>query len=152
MVLVLTSMGCRTKQKPSDQGGNVVKFANSMVNFTPFKDNPVFEGTGSETWDKHIRERGFILVDDGMYKMWYTGYTNDSEPKYLGYATSEDGINWSRYSDEPIFSEKWTEDMFVFKDGGVYYMYAEGTHDIAHLLTSADGVSWQEHGDLVIMD
>ena len=152
LVLILTSIGCRTKQKPSGHGEDGVKFARSMVVFTPFNANPVFQGTGTDTWDKRIRERGFILAEDGIYKMWYTGYTEDSEPKYLGYATSDDGINWSRYSDEPIFNEKWTEDMFVFKDGGVYYMYAEGTHDIAHLLTSTDGVSWQEQGDLVIMD
>jgi sucrose-6-phosphate hydrolase SacC (GH32 family) len=152
LVLVLTMVNCRTKQKPSGQGEDAVKFAASMVKFTPFRGNPVFQGTGTNTWDKHIRERGFILVDEGIYKMWYTGYTEDSEPKYLGYATSEDGINWSRYSDEPIFSEKWTEDMFVFKYGGMYYMYAEGTHDIAHLLTSTNGISWQEQGDLLILD
>ena len=123
-----------------------------MVNFTPIENNPVFKGTGEDTWDKKIRERGYILIEDGIYKMWYTGYTEDAEPKYLGYATSEDGINWNRNSDGPIFDERWTEDMFVFKDGGMYYMYAEGTHDIAHLLTSVDGISWQDQGDLVILD
>lgn len=152
LVLILTSIGCRTKQKPSGQSEDGVKFEASMVNFTPYNANPVFQGTGTDTWDKQIRERGYILVEDGIYKMWYTGYTEDSEPKYLGYATSRDGINWIRYSDGPVFSEKWTEDMFVLKDAGKYYMYAEGMHDIAHLLTSTDGISWQEQGDLVILD
>jgi sucrose-6-phosphate hydrolase SacC (GH32 family) len=151
-ILMLTSPGCRTKQKPSGQSTGNEKFAGSMVKFTPYKANPVFQGTGKDTWDKHIRERGYILVEDGIYKMWYTGYTEDSEPKYLGYATSDDGIHWTRYSDKPIFSEKWTEDMFVIKEGGTYYMYAEGKHDIAHLLTSGDGINWQEQGDLVILD
>ncbi len=152
VALMITSIGCRTKQKPSGQGADGVKFASSMVDFTPYEANPVFQGSGTETWDKLIRERGYILIEDGVYKMWYTGYTEDSETKYLGYATSDDGINWSRYSDGPIFSEKWTEDMFIIKDGGMYYMYAEGTHDIAHLLTSSDGVHWVEQGDLVILD
>jgi sucrose-6-phosphate hydrolase SacC (GH32 family) len=152
LVMVLSMADCKTKQKPSGQGEDGVKFDRSMVEFTPYKANPVFQGTGTDTWDKQIRERGFILKEGGEYKMWYTGYTEDSEPMYLGYATSDDGINWSRYSDEPIFNGKWTEDMFVFKDGGKYYMYAEGTHDIAHLLTSADGVNWEEQGDLVILE
>ena len=152
LVLVLSMADCKTKQKPSGQGEEGVKFASSMVDFTSYKANPVFQGTGTETWDKHIRERGFILKEDGGYKMWYTGYTEDTEPKYLGYATSDDGINWKRYTDNPVFSEKWTEDMFVFMDGGKYFMYAEGTHDIAHLLTSADGVNWEEQGDLVILE
>ena len=152
LILMLTVFGCRTKQKSSDQSADDVKFASAMVRFTPYKDNPVFQGTGTNTWDRHIRERGYILVEDDVFKMWYTGYTEDAEPKYLGYATSDDGINWSRYSDEPIFNERWTEDMFVFKEEGMYYMYAEGTHDIAHLLTSTDGINWNDHGDLVIMD
>ncbi len=149
---MITSTGCRTKQKPSGQGTDGVKFAGSMVDFAPYEANPVFQGTDAETWDKQIRERGYILVEDGVYKMWYTGYTEDSETKYLGYATSDDGINWSRYSGNPVFSEKWTEDMFVIKDEGIYHMYAEGTHDIAHLLISTDGVNWEEQGDLVILD
>jgi sucrose-6-phosphate hydrolase SacC (GH32 family) len=152
LVLVLSMADCKTKQKPSGRTEDGVKFAPSMVEFTPYKANPVFQGTGTDTWDKKIRERGFILKEDGEYKMWYTGYAQDSEPKYLGYATSDDGIHWSRYSDEPVFKGKWTEDMFVFKDGGKYYMYAEGENDVAHLLTSADGISWQEQGDLVILE
>ena len=152
LFVVFTMANCKTKQKPSGQNEDGVKFAASMVEFTPYEANPVFQGTGTDTWDKYIRERGFILKEGEEYKMWYTGYTADSEPKFLGYATSEDGISWTRYSDEPIFNERWTEDMFVFKDGGKYYMYAEGTFDIAHLLISDDGVNWEDLGDLVILD
>ncbi len=125
-------------------------FDREMVEFRPYENNPVFNGSDSGNWDEHIRERGFILVEDGKYKLWYTGYKDD-DTKYLGYATSDDGIKWNRYSDKPVFSEKWTEDMFVMKIEGVYYMYAEGLNDVAHLLTSADGISWQEQGDLIII-
>lgn len=125
-------------------------FAKEMVEFGPYEYNPVFTGSDSVKWDEHIRERGFILVEDGKYKLWYTGYKDD-DTKYLGYATSDDGIKWNRYSDKPVFSEKWTEDMFVMKNEGVYYMYAEGLNDVAHLLTSADGISWREQGNLIII-
>ena len=84
--------------------------------------------------------------------MWYTGYSGgDNDPKSLGYATSKDGISWTRYEKNPIFSQKWTEDMFVMRNGGKYYMYAEGKNDIAHLLTSDNGIDWKEQGDLVIL-
>jgi sucrose-6-phosphate hydrolase SacC (GH32 family) len=126
-------------------------FPAEMVEFTVYPDNPVFAGTGTDTWDKKIRERGFILYEDGLYKMWYTGYNPEiAEEKFLGYATSADGVNWARYSDKPIFNEKWTEDVFVLKHERFYYMYAEGANDIAHLLTSTDGINWQEQGDLTI--
>jgi hypothetical protein len=83
--------------------------------------------------------------------MWYTGYNSEkSDTKYLGYATSKDGINWKRYPQNPVYNKKWTEDMFVIKDKGQYYMYAEGKNDIAHLLTSHDGIHWNEEGDLTI--
>ncbi|MCK5371581.1 MAG: glycosylase, partial [Cyclobacteriaceae bacterium] len=67
-----------------------------------------------------------------------------------GYATSEDGINWQRYADNPIFDEYWTEDVHVVKHGGNYFMVAEGINDIAHLLSSSDGIHWQRLGDLDI--
>ncbi|MEQ8552094.1 MAG: glycosylase [Cyclobacteriaceae bacterium] len=145
--------GC--KNAPSEhkeKAEEPIVFAESMVKFSPIPSNPVFQGTGTDTWDRQIRERGYILNDEGSYKMWYTGYNdNISETKYLGYATSKDGINWERYSDKPIYSDRWTEDMQVIKYGNLYYMVAEGLNDIAHLLTSKDGAQWDEQGDLIIL-
>ena len=140
--------GC--KQNPA-KVPDQVEFSKEMVEFVPYEHNPLFTGTDSGTWDKNIRERGFILNEDGVYKMWYTGYTGkENDPYKLGYATSEDGIKWTRYSANPIFNEKWTEDMFVIKHQGKYYMYAEGFNDVAHLMTSDDGIKWEEQGDLTI--
>lgn len=139
-----------SERTPTDEiSGNSFPFG--LVNFTPYKGNPVFTGTGQDTWDKKIRERGYILYDEGQYKMWYTGFNYDrSKQMMLGYATSPDGIHWTRYSDEPIYKDRWTEDMHVSKIDGTYYMYAEGTNDIAHLLTSPDGIHWEDQGDLII--
>lgn len=140
--------------QPKDSASNNSRdeeFAPELVQFTPYKSNPVFKATGTNTWDQHIRERGYILYEDSIYKMWYTGYNgSDTVIKYLGYATSKDGINWQRYAKNPIFSGKWTEDMCVVKNEGKYYMYAEGRNDVAHLLESKDGIDWQEQGDLAI--
>jgi beta-1,2-mannobiose phosphorylase / 1,2-beta-oligomannan phosphorylase len=151
LLLLLSVLSCKNRQKPNADKINNEEFPSEIVNFVPYTSNPVFDGTGKDTWDKQIRERGFILFEDGIYKLWYTGYNGpESVTKYLGYATSKDGINWTRYSEKPIFSEKWTEDMFVTKYEGVYYMYAEGKDDVAHLLISNDGINWNEQGDLVI--
>lgn len=126
-------------------------FPKEVVAFAPYSDRSLFSGTDTSTWDKHIRERGFILYDDGIYKMWYTGYNpGRSALKFLGYATSDDGIRWERYSETPIYSERWTEDVFVLKDQGLYYLFAEGKNDAAHLLTSTDGIHWESRGDLTI--
>jgi beta-1,2-mannobiose phosphorylase / 1,2-beta-oligomannan phosphorylase len=145
LLLIITS-GCQAPKEFSEE------FPVEMVSFEPYENNPVFSGTGTGTWDNQIRERGYILHEAGMFRMWYSGYNGgESDPKYLGYATSPDGINWTRYSDKPIFDSKWTEDMFVLKHQGTYYMFAEGPNDISHLMTSDDGINWQEQGDLIII-
>ena len=141
------------KQKTSKEIKTVAdaEFPKELVEFRPYEHNPLFSGTGTETWDKVIRERGFIIAEEDIFKMWYTGYTGkENDSKILGYATSDDGISWTRHPGNPIFKEKWTEDMFVLKHEGKYYMYAEGVDDVAHLLTSDNGIKWEEQGDLTI--
>jgi len=147
LAAVLVSACTSKTNQTKDEG-----FSPEMIRFEPYPGNPVFSGTGTDTWDQKIRERGFILYEDGLYKMWYTGYNSElARQKFLGYATSTDGIHWKRYSDRPVFSQKWTEDMFVFRHEGIYHMYAEGEGDVAHLLTSPDGIRWEEQGDLTIL-
>ena len=126
-----------------------VDFPSEMIAFTSYEHNPVFAGTGRDTWDKNIRERGYSLYEDGLYRLWYTGYNDDlSDNRFLGYAFSNDGLNWTRYSGNPLITDEWVEDMQVVKQDGMYYMFAEGRNDIAHLLTSEDGIHWQNVGDL----
>jgi hypothetical protein len=138
---------------PGGVAGQVAQPAKSpwaLVAWTPIPDNPVFSGTGRDTWDRKIRERGYILVgDDGTYHLWYTGYDSDRPTTMsLGHATSRDGLRWARDPANPIFKESWVEDMCVLKQDGTYAMFAEGRNDIAHLLTSPDGLKWTERGSL----
>ena len=123
-----------------------------LISWVPYENNPVFGGTGGDTWDRNIRERGYIIKEGDGYHMWYTGYRGNSTDsvKALGYATSDDGIEWKRFSGNPIFNKSWVEDMMVVKHDGLYYMFAEGRNDIAHLLTSTDKVNWTDHGSLLI--
>jgi sucrose-6-phosphate hydrolase SacC (GH32 family) len=91
------------------------------------------------------------MRDGSDWKLWYTGYdSRKSETKSLGYATSRDGLRFTRSPRNPIFDGVWTEDVFVVRQAGRYFMFAEGKGDIAHLLTSDDGISWKEEGPLDI--
>lgn len=126
-------------------------FPQPLVAFTPASDRPVFEGAGPGHWDEHIRERGWILYEDNAYHLWYTGYRSGrNEIKKLGYATSRDGMHWERHPDNPIYDQKWTEDMMVLKVADTYYMFAEGDGDRARLLTSTDRIHWKDCGTLDI--
>lgn len=136
----------KTKEKATAED-----FPPEIVDFIPYQGNPLFAGTSKNTWDCKIRERGYILREGNTYHMWYTGYNDDrSDTKYLGYASSPDGLEWTRHPSNPIFDRSWVEDMFVVKHGGLYYMFAEGRNDIAHMMTSTDRVHWQDHGKLDI--
>lgn len=129
-----------------------LEFPPALVDFVPYQGNPVFAATkASDAWDCKIRERGFILKEADGYCLWYTGYNPArSDMKFLGYATSADGIHWTRYPGNPIFTQTWTEDMQVVKHGNTYFMVAEGRNDIAHMLTSPNRIHWQEQGNLDI--
>lgn len=124
-------------------------FPRSITTWAPLPANPVFEGAGGDAWDARIRERGWVLIEDGVYHLWYTGYNEERSPlRMLGHATSRDGLHWERDPRNPIYDSSWVEDMCVVRDGGTYLMFAEGKGDIAHLLTSTDRVQWTEQGPL----
>ncbi len=125
------------------------RFPRELVDFVPEPKKPVFTGAGLGHWDVRIRERGWILREGNLYRMWYTGFERDSSPLLkLGYATSTDGIHWTRYAKNPIYDEHWVEDMMVVRHKGTYYMFAEGKGDQAQLLTSQDGIKWKRVGQL----
>lgn len=149
LVLLVSTLfiGWISSEKPVPN----VEFPSEIIHFKPYKSNPVFAGTSSNTWDNKIRERGFILREGKDWFMWYTGYeAGKDKTKFLGYATSTDGFTWKRYENNPIHKTDWVEDMSVWKSGKTYYMFAEGKEDIAHLLTSTDRIHWQEQGPIVI--
>ena len=50
-------------------------------------------------WEDDLN-RNCVLKIDGVYKMWYTGQARGHS--YIGYAESNDGINFERKCDEPI--------------------------------------------------
>jgi hypothetical protein len=134
-----------------DAAETAADFPDELLNWSPHPANPIFAGTAGDTWDRKIRERGFILREGDRWHLWYTGYGQE-EPGHhlLGYATSDDGIRWKRHPGNPVYDASWVEDMCVVKRGDTYWMFAEGLHDVAHMLTSKDGLQWKEQGPLDI--
>lgn len=126
------------------------KFPPELVDWEPRFEEPVFEARGPGHWDVKIRERGWILRENGTYHLWFTGYDGTRDGiKLPGYATSPDGIHWTRSRMNPLRRDHWIEDMMVVKCGGTYYMFAEGA-DSNHsvMLTSRDRVNWKWKGTL----
>jgi beta-1,2-mannobiose phosphorylase / 1,2-beta-oligomannan phosphorylase len=127
------------------------EFPPELVDFVPSPKNPVFTAAGAGHWDVKIRERGWILKEGDTYHLWYTGYDGTRDGiRQLGYATSPDGLSWTRFADNPLCRGQWIEDMMVVKRGDTYYMFAEGLNDHAQWLTSRDRVHWNREGTLDI--
>ena len=115
-------------------------FPAELTSFVPDKRNPIFTAGGEGHWDVKIRERGWILREGEQWKMWYTGYDGTrAGKKMLGYATSTDGIAWTRSPKNPIYSEHWVEDM-SFPTTTV--LYVRRRKEDAQLPTSRD-VEWK---------
>ncbi len=139
-----------TATAPINKTPPAAEFPLELVNWAPRPGNPVFTTAGPGQWDEKIRERGWILREGDTYRLWYTGYDGKREDiKLLGYATSPDGIHWTRSPKNPLVRNHWVEDMMVVHAGDTYYMFAEGEHDNhAEMLTSLDGIDWKWEGEL----
>ena len=147
----MTTAGCMFFLLVGSIGAEPVgeKFPPELVRFVAYDKNPVFTAEPAK-WDSKIRERGWILREDGIWKMWYTGYAKDEETHKLGYATSLDGIHWTRHPRNPLYKDHWVEDMMIVKHDGKYIMFAEGLNDRAHMLVSKNGLDWERLGLLDI--
>jgi beta-1,2-mannobiose phosphorylase / 1,2-beta-oligomannan phosphorylase len=137
-----------TVKKPS--ATLAAEFPSELVDWSPRPGNPVFRAAGPGHWDAKIRERGWILHEADTYRLWFTGYDGQREGiKQLGYATSPDGLHWTRSPQNPLVPDHWVEDMTVVHRGELYYMFAEGRDENhAEMLTSKNGVDWKWEGPL----
>jgi predicted GH43/DUF377 family glycosyl hydrolase len=135
-----------------------IGFAYSSDGITWTK-HPTAVMTPSATgWDSLSVGECSVIKEGSSYKMWYTGHKNASRtPSYIGYATSPDGITWTKYSGNPVLSpgSGWesarVEFPSVIKVTGGYWMFYTGelSHGIARTgrAFSTDGINWQR--DLV---
>ena len=62
--------------------------------------NPVLDVGGPGTWDEHWVDIYSVNFNGSCYEMWYDGF--DKINTQVGYATSVDGINWIKSSDNPV--------------------------------------------------
>jgi fibronectin type 3 domain-containing protein len=110
---------------------------------------PVFAGGGPGAWDEIVREKVWVLQEEsGQYRMWYVGHTSAGQTtSKVGYATSPDGITWTRHPGNPVINRTVKDqDICVLRRAdGVLNMYVEVNDDWIDLFTSNDGIAWTPH-------
>jgi predicted GH43/DUF377 family glycosyl hydrolase len=122
-------------------------FPPELTSFVPLTEKPLFAGAPGQ-WDAFIRERGWIVIEKGVWKLYYTGYDSPDGIRRLGLATSPDGQTWTRHPNNPLVKNEWIEDMMIVQDGEVSHLFAEGKDDQAHWFSSHDGLVWKRRGPL----
>lgn len=54
-------------------------------------------------WEENSVMCPCVMLENGKYRLWYAA-GNNIEPNAIAYAESDDGINWKRWSNDPIFT------------------------------------------------
>ena len=133
------------------------------IAWTKYDGHPVLDVGTAGTWDEKQVTTPHVIKDETTYKMWYTGMDNDGNYG-LGYATSPDGIAWTKYNGNPVLtpgaSGAWDHygvlDPCVLKDGSTYRMWyfgkPEPSVDYIGYATSSDGIDWTKDANNPVLE
>lgn len=128
------------------------------ITWTRYGTDPVLRyGTG---WESNGISAPSVYHDvgAGLWKMWYAGKVWNGVYN-IGYATSPDGITWTKYAGNPVLRPSATggDDTSVVSPhvlyrAGVYHMWYAGRGDNNQIFyaTSPDGITWTKHGEPVL--
>ncbi len=120
-------------------------------------DKPVL--SPDQPWEKGAVMCPHVLYDEKakQYRMWYSG-GEQYEPDAIGYASSADGLKWTKHEKNPVFrpdpKSAWEKDRVtacqVVRQGEWHVMFYIGFADKDHaqigLARSKDGVTgWERH-------
>ena len=125
------------------------------ISWTKYSENPVLDLGQNGSWDDYHITHPTAIYNGTNYEMWYTGY--DGNNYRIGYAYSSDGINWTKYSGNPVINlgttGAWDETSVstpsVIYNGLTYEMWYAGSNNssISQIgyATSTDGINWTKH-------
>lgn len=132
-------------------GGAGIGYATSSDgrNWTKFSNNPVLvQGSAGSFDDLQVAEPRVLNLGARGYRMYYTGQNNSTKLKSFAMATSQDGINWTKYSNKPLL----TPDRFggwggaIILNNGIFNLWHATEDDVSGLKYkwSTDGITWTD--------
>ena len=128
------------------------------INWSSNYDKPVIVAGNPGNWDDYSVCIGDIIYENGQYKMYYNGFQDQYEKWCIGFALSDDGINWEKNT-TPILTPSDKEFQIIassiIKVENKYYMYYS-TRNYPYysicLAISQDGLNWQKYGQNPILE
>lgn len=95
-------------------------------------------------WDEEKVGRPSVLLEGGVYYLWYDGQSKGR--RHVGLATSTDGIHFTRSPQNPLFLDAGAIDVKRVRDTLVMLREAQ---DGTYFATSTDGLCWVDRGKLL---
>lgn len=162
-----------TQLHTSPDGLTWTKFDNNLTTpmyiDTTTTNGRIAMGTSGKG-DFERAESPSIIIDDGIYKMWYHGRASGGIMRIF-YATSPDGLTWTKYDNTiPVASnnsstngriplgtngsgdEQTLSAPSVIKDDGIYKMWYTGkggNSNRIYYATSQDGLVWTKYDNSI---
>ncbi len=118
------------------------------------------------SWDETGVFQPVVYYDGTTYYMWYGGFEGTSwwDPMMEGYATSTNGINWTKHPDNPVlalgeagsFYEFWAIGTSILYYNDTYHMWFAGWDGFSTspfrywrigYASSPDGITWTVEND-----
>lgn len=85
-------------------GAAIAQEPEPIINFTLYSGNPVLPRGPEGAWDSGFVAYGKVIYVDGVFHMFYAGGDNLLVGhSAIGYATSPDGLNWTKSPQNPVF-------------------------------------------------
>lgn len=119
------------------------------IDWTADADNPIL--TASQPWEGSNVGVPMVWKEDGVWNMLYRG----GSPDRIGLATSPDGVNWTKSSENPVlqgdpgeWDDRDLDPWGVIKVGSTYYLWYNTISSIpgegraTGLATSTDLTTW----------
>lgn len=113
------------------------------ITWTKHPGNPILRGSAS--WESASVQSPAVVVQDGVYRMWYTG-TAPISYVGIGYATSGDGIQWTKFPGNPVIESpyEYLEPDVIWHLGQYHLWYAKGSPRHLYYAWSLNGVNWTD--------
>jgi hypothetical protein len=153
-------------------GLTTIALATSPDGLTWTKQGTVMSSGGPASWERDEVSPNFILFEAGIYRLWYHGggyFMGGQGTRYgnarVGYATSPDGVTWTKYSGNPVLdigpAGAWDDEQVaeprITKLATGYRLYYTGRsastkRQSLGMATSTDGIIWTKDSRNPILD
>jgi len=127
--------------------------------WTKHAGNPVLRRDQPWAESDYICEPN-LVYRDGLFRVWFSQMRPPDGRTALGYATSPDGVTWTKHPDNPVLHPSHCEvhRPTVFEHEGLYYCFgvddqtASRGPSTMRRWVSADGITWRDERVVMVGD